>query len=121
MKTIRIINILVFLSITAAIASIFYEGLTLKWYSFVAILMIASDSFFMLSTVLHLIFSRHNKLLLMFNIFSLFLIALALITKFAGIDHPKWAVVIWYFYIFFLYGIQVFIDIYKNYIIKQKN
>ena len=119
MKTIRIINILVFLSITATVVSIFYEGMTLEWYSFVPALMITADSLFILATILHLFFTRKNKLLFKFNIVSTILIFIALITKFAGIDHPKWAATIWHFYILFLYGIQVVIDVYKSRILKN--
>jgi len=114
MKLINLFNTITFLSITAAIASIFYEGLTLEWYSFVTILMLVADGAFILATIIHLILNRKNKVLFILNIFSAALIVTALVTKFAGIDNPKWAVVIWYFYILFLYGIQVFISAYKR-------
>ena len=113
MKLINIANATVFLCITASIASIFYEGLTLEWYSFVSVLMLVADGSFILATILHLIFKRKNRTLFILNIFSAVLIVIALVAKFAGIDYPKWAIVIWYFYILFLYGIQVTIAVYK--------
>ncbi len=118
MKLINTINILVFSCITFAVAAIFYEGLTLKWYSFVPVVMLASDGLFILATILHLILSRKNKTLFIFNIFSAILITLALTTKFAGIEHPEWAATIWHFYILFLYGTQVIIFLYKHFFLK---
>jgi hypothetical protein len=118
MKFLNIINAIVFLFITVVVASIFYEGLTLKWYSFVPILMITTDVLFILATILNLICNRKNKLIFRFNIFSAIFIVIALISKFAGIKHPEWAGTIWHFYILFLYGTQVIIFLYKHFVSK---
>ena len=115
MKFINVINALVFVSITASVASIFYEGLTLQWYSFVPVIMIAADGLFIIATMVNLIFNRKNKLLFRFNIFSAVFIMLALVTKAMGIEHPAWAGTIWHFYILFLYFSCVSNDVYKRF------
>ena len=51
----KIIDIIVFAATTLAIAGVFYEGMTLKWYSIVGILVICMDYSFMPATILHLI------------------------------------------------------------------
>jgi hypothetical protein len=91
--------------------SIFYEGMTLKWYNYVTILLLCTDGIYFIATVLNLLFNRNNKVFFYFNIFSVILIIVMLIMKFLKIEHPNWAVTFWYFYILYLYGIQVLIDI----------
>ena len=113
-KFMNIVNFLVFLSVSILVISIFYEGLVLEWYTFVTIMLLVTDGFFIISTILNLIFSQKNKILFYFSIFSIIFIAIMLILKFFKIEHPKWGVTIWYFYIFYFYGIQVFTKFYKN-------
>ena len=57
----EIIDIIVFTAVTLAIAGLFYEGMTLKWYSIVGILVICMDYSFMPATILHLIIDRKAK------------------------------------------------------------
>ena len=43
----EIFDIIVFAAATLAIAGVFYEGMTLKWYNFVGLLVICMDYSFM--------------------------------------------------------------------------
>ena len=113
MKILNVINFIVFLFATILIASIFYEGLTLKWYDFVPIFLLGTDGFFILATILNLLLNRKNKAIFYLNIFSLILISIMLIFEFLKIDHPHWGVTAWYFYILYFYGTQVIVHIYK--------
>ena len=112
-KFINIINSLVFLSASMLVISIFYEGLTLKWYAFVPILIVVTDFGFIAATVLNLIINRKVKLLFWFNIFSGLLICVAVIMKIMRMDYPQWTLVFWHFYILYFYGIQTITAIYK--------
>ena len=49
----EIVDIIVFAAATLAIAGVFYEGMTLKWYNFVGLLVICMDYSFMPATILH--------------------------------------------------------------------
>ena len=102
----KIIDIIVFAATTLAIAGVFYEGMTLKWYSIVGILVICMDYSFMPATILHLITDRKDKSY-GFHVFSMAIIAVAIIMKIAGIKYPAITLVLWYFYIWFLYGILI--------------
>ena len=102
----KIIDIIVFAATTLAIAGVFYEGMTLKWYSIVGILVICMDYSFMPATILHLITDRKDKSY-GFHVFSMVIIAVAIIMKIAGIKYPAITLVLWYFYIWFLYGILI--------------
>ena len=50
-KVTRVIDLVVFTTTTLAIAGVFYEGMTQKWYDFVGILVICMDYSFMPATV----------------------------------------------------------------------
>ena len=56
-----IVDVIVFAATTLAIAGVFYEGMTLRWYDFVGILVICMDYSFMPATILHLIIDRKAK------------------------------------------------------------
>ena len=60
-KLTGIADIIVFAAATLAIAGVFYEGMTLKWYGFVGILVVCMDYSFMPATILHLIADRSKK------------------------------------------------------------
>lgn len=98
-----IVDIIVFAAATLAIAGVFYEGMTLKWYNFVGILVICMDYSFIPATILHLITDRKTKRLGV-HVFSLIIIIIALVMKIAGVEYPAITLVLWYFYIWFLYG-----------------
>lgn len=102
-KLTGIMDIIVFAAATLAIAGVFYEGMTLKWYGFVGVLVVCMDYSFMPATVLHLIADRSAKQRAV-HIFSLLLVIAAVIMKLCGIAYPPLTLVFWYFYIWFLYG-----------------
>ena len=113
MKILNVINFIVFLLATVLVASIFYEGLTLRWYDFVPVFIILTDVFFMFATILNLLFNRKNKVILYLNVFSVILISITLILKFFNIEHPRWGVTVWFVYILYFYGTQVIVNVYK--------
>ena len=60
-KISRIIDAIVFAATTLAIAGVFYEGMTLKWYGPVGIFVVCMDYTFLLATIIHLIADRKEK------------------------------------------------------------
>ena len=102
-KMTGIIDIVVFIATTCAIAGVFYEGMTLKWYDFVGILVVCMDYSFMHATLIHLISDRKEKTIWM-HIFSLIIIIIAVVMKVNSIEYPAITLVLWYFYIWFFYG-----------------
>ena len=102
-KIIKVMDIAVFVFTTIAIAGVFYEGMTLKWYDIVGIFVICMDYSFMPTTILHLIADRKEKWYIL-HIFSMILIVIAIVMKIAGIAYPAITLVLWYFYLWFLYG-----------------
>jgi hypothetical protein len=121
MKILRTMNFLVFLLVSIVIISIFYEGVTLKWYPIVPILIIIADISFIVATILNIIFNRKVKILLYFNTFSVLFIVIAVIMKIFNITYPHWGFVLWNFYILYFFGAQVVINIYKNIQYRSKN
>ena len=105
-KLTGILDIIVFAAATLAIAGVFYEGMTLKWYSFVGVLVVCMDYTFLPATVLHLIADRSMKDRAV-HIFSLLLVIAAVVMKICSIAYPPLTLVLWYFYIWFLYGILI--------------
>ena len=104
-----IINKIVFFAATLAIAAVFYEGMTLQWYSVVVVFILVMDYSFFSATIVNLIF-RKNKVLLMLDIMSLVFITIAFVMKGMSIAYSPIALVLWYFYIWFLYGYRSFVD-----------
>ncbi len=98
-----IADIVVFAATTLAIAGVFYEGMTLKWYDIVGVFVICMDYSFIPVTVMHLIADRKDKSF-GFHVFSLVIIIAAVVMKIAGLGYPAATLVFWYFYIWFLYG-----------------
>ena len=96
-------DIAVFVFTTIAIAGVFYEGMTLKWYDTVGVFVICMDYSFMPTTIMHLIADRTEKWY-PFHIFSMVLIVVAIVMKIAGIAYPAITLLLWYFYLWFLYG-----------------
>ena len=105
-KLTGIMDIIVFAAATLAIAGVFYEGMTLKWYGFVGILVVCMDYTFMPATILHLIADKKDRHILP-HIISLVMIVTAVIMKIAGAEYPAVTLVFWYFYIWFLYGLLI--------------
>ena len=96
-------DIAVFLFTTIAIGGVFYEGMTLKWYDIVGFFVICMDYSFMLTTILHLIADKKDKWYLA-HVFSMVLIIVALVMKLVAIAYPAITLLLWYFYLWFLYG-----------------
>ena len=102
-KMIIIMDIAVFMFTTIAIAGVFYEGMTLKWYDIVGIFVVCMDYSFLPATILHLIVDRKEKWYVL-HIFSMVLIIVAIVMKIAGLAYPAITLLLWYFYLWFLYG-----------------
>lgn len=102
-KIVKVMDIAVLVFTTIAIAGVFYEGMTLKWYDIVGIFVICMDYSFLPTTVLHLITDRKEKWYAL-HIFSALLIVVAIIMKITGIAYPAITLLLWYFYLWFLYG-----------------
>lgn len=62
-KASKIIDVVVFVATTLAIAGVFYEGMTLKWYDIVGMFVICMDYSFMPATIIHLIVDRKEKMI----------------------------------------------------------
>ena len=60
-KLSSIIDVIVFVATTLAIAGVFYEGMTRKWYDLVGILVVCMDYSFLLATIIHLVADRKEK------------------------------------------------------------
>ncbi len=102
----KILNYIVFIAATLAIAGVFYEGMTLKWYGIVSVLIPIMDFSFIGSTVVNLIADRKTKWQYA-NVFSLVAIIVAFVMDGMGIEYPVWSLTLWFFYIWFLYGIRI--------------
>ena len=102
----RVIDMIVFVATTLAIAGVFYEGMTMKWYDFVGVLVVCMDYTFLLATIIHLIADRKEKRVSV-HYFSFAILIVAIIMKMAGLEYPATVLVLWYFYIWFLYGIII--------------
>jgi hypothetical protein len=114
-KVLGIADIVVFVAATLAIAGVFYEGMTLKWYDIVGIFVICMDYSFMPATILHLVADRKEKTVWL-HIFSLVFIIAAVVMKIASLEYPAITLVLWYFYIWFFYGYLII----KRYFVKRQ-
>jgi hypothetical protein len=109
-----ILNYFVFLAATLAIAGVFYEGMELRWVNTVSIFIVLMDFSFLISTIVNMVIYRKTKWLYI-NLVSLLLIVIAYIMKGFSIEYSSLQLVFWYFYIWFLYGIQITFRLCKNY------
>ena len=114
-KVLGIADIVVFVAATLAIAGVFYEGMTLKWYDIVGIFVICMDYSFMSVTILHLAADRKEKTVWL-HVFSLVFIIAAVVMKIASLEYPAITLVLWYFYIWFFYGYLII----KRYFVKRQ-
>ena len=114
-KVLGIADIVVFVAATLAIAGVFYEGMTLKWYDIVGIFVICMDYSFMPATILHLVVDRKEKTVWL-HVFSLVFIIAAVVMKIASLEYPAITLVLWYFYIWFFYGYLII----KRYFVKRQ-
>ena len=105
---IKILSIITFISATATVASIFYEGVILKWVSFVGLLIIVTDICFVIATTIGIFYYKNNKSLFYSHLISVFVILIGVIIILVfGEDMPKWLFVFWEFYILYFYGVIV--------------
>ena len=63
---VKILSITTFVFSTATVASIFYEGMLLQWFSFVGIFILLTDIFFLLTTIVGLFYYKNIKSLYYF-------------------------------------------------------
>ena len=105
---IKILSITTFLLATATIVSISYEGMILKWLSFVGYLIYATDILFLITTIIGILYYKSYKKLFISHLFSIFVILIGITTTLIfGKDMPKILFLLWEFYIFYFYGIIV--------------
>ena len=105
---IKILSIITFLSATITVASIFYEGMILKWLPYVGISILITDIFFLITTVVGVFYYKENKTLFYSHLFSIFVILIGIIiTLIFGKNMPKFLFLLWEFYILYFYGIVV--------------
>ena len=99
----KIIDLIVFAAAASVVSGVFYEGITLKWYGIVVILIRCMDLSFLTATVVHLITDRKEKRVFI-HIFSMMIIIAAIIVTAAGVEYPEICFLLWCFYILFVYG-----------------
>ena len=105
---VKVLSIITFLLATVTVASIFYEGMILKWLSFVGISIRMTDISFLIVTIAGVFYYKSNKILFYSHLFSVFIIITAIIlTLIFGEDIPKILFTFWVFYILYFYGIVV--------------
>ncbi len=105
---IKALSIATFLSATVTVATIFYEGLILEWFSFAGTSILITDILFLLSTVAGIFYYKGTKRLLYAHLVSMFVILVGVvITLIFGKDIPKYLFLLWEFYILYFYGFVV--------------
>ena len=105
---IKALSIMTFLSATVTVASIFYEGMVLEWFSFVGVSILITDIFFSLATIAGFFYYKCNKTLFYAHLFSTFVILIGIVIMLIfGKEIPKFLFMLWEFYILYFYGIVV--------------
>ena len=105
---IKSFSIITFLSVTVTVASIFYEGMILKWLPFVGISILVTDILFLIATIAGIFYYKNNKTLFYAHLFSTFVILVGVVMFLIfGKDIPKFLFMIWEFYILYFYGMVV--------------
>lgn len=115
-KILCFLDYFVFIATTLAIAGVFYEGMELKWFSIVGLFIILMDYSFMFTTVINIWAERKSKWIFL-HIFSAMILVIAIAMKLLNIDYPTFLLVLWYFYIWFVYGIRIV----RRYIYRKSN
>ncbi len=113
-QIVKYLNFIVLAAATVVIASVFYEGMVLKWLPFVPIIILIMDTSFIISTVCNLVYYRKHKIILGFSILSLIMILVALVMKAAGFKYPVISLVFWDFYILFYYCVMTVKQTWRN-------
>ena len=105
---IKTLSITTFLSATVTVAGICYEGMILKWLSFVGVSILVTDILFLITTIAGVFYYKSNKTLYYSHLFSLFVILVGIVIHLIfGRDIPKFLFLLWEFYILYFYGIIV--------------
>ena len=105
---IKVLSIITFLLAAITVACIFYEGMILKWFSFVGTLILVTDISFLIATTVGVCYYRKNKVLLYTHLLSVFVIFIGIVVTLTfGKDMPKILFTLWEFYILYFYGIIV--------------
>ena len=105
---IKLLSITTFLSAAVTVTSIFYEGMVLKWFSYVGISILVTDILFLIATVAGIFYYKGKKKLFHAHLFSVFVILVGLVIYLIfGKEIPKIMFTLWEFYILYFYGIVV--------------
>jgi len=97
-----------FVFATITVASIFYEGMVLKWFSFVGTSILVTDIAFVITTLAGVYYYFKNKCLFYMHLLSVFVIIVGvIITLIYGENLPKILFTLWEFYILYFYGIVI--------------
>jgi len=105
---IKTLSIATFLLATMTVASICYEGMILKWFSYVGVFILLTDVFFLITTVVGVFYYKKNKLLFYSCLTSIFIILIGIIISLIfGKNIPKILFLLWEFYILYFYGMVV--------------
>ena len=105
---IKLLSIITFVLSTITVASICYEGMILKWLSFVGISIVITDVSFLVATIIGTWYYKRNKTLFYSHLISIFVILIGIIlTLIFGKNIPKILFLLWEFYILYFYGIVV--------------
>lgn len=80
--------------------------MALKWFDIVEVFILAMDVSFIISTLVNLLVDRKTEWIYV-NIFLILMIIVVVVMKLFAITYPIWSLVFWYFYIWFVYGIQI--------------
>ena len=117
---IKWLSIITFLSATVTVAGIFYEGMVLKWLSWIGTSIIITDVLFLIATLVGVFYYKEIKMLFYSHLFSMFLIMIALaLTLIYGENIPKFLFLLWEFYILYFYGIVVSKQLWQRYLQKS--
>ena len=114
-KIAAILNILVFVLATLTIGGFIYQGFALERYFTVSVMIITTDGLFILSTAMNLLFYRGEKVVRTLSVISMLIIAVAIVTRFLGIEYPPIALTFWWLYIWLYYGFLLKIKRKDNY------
>ena len=112
---IKVLSIATFLSATITVASIFYEGMVLEWFSYEGITILVTDILFLITTIAGIFYYKRNKTLFYVYLFSTFVILVGIVIFLIfGKDIPKFLFLLWEFYILYFYGIVVCKKLWQN-------
>ena len=107
-QLIKTLSVITFLSATVTVASVCYEGMVLKWLSWIGTSIIITDALFLVASLVGVFYYKEVKILFYSHLFSILLIMIALaLTLIYGENIPKLLFLLWEFYILYFYGIIV--------------